>query len=308
MITTIPDYDDATAFERLALTYVPLGSTQSSPDLIDLELRSDGTAHFTRGFTEDLGAAAVTEVLGRFRPLLFGAAWKVLDLLVELALSQSNYPTPKNGRVTIDAKIKAVSSGWPAPGLGGTRRSCRPPASLDPQPWKVLAATYAKTHQVRHALVHRRVDVDHAGHLIGTNDQGTPLTPVSSQAQEALCRAAQRAATTVINRGMTVREGSDLAAQLDQLAALHGEPLLGGVAAGHVERVRVHAVSTADGRWQLDLPSWQQGIAAKTSDPWVDLEIQGPQGGRGMLAHLEDIPAGVGFIDPNAPPGWVQTP
>lgn len=96
-------------------------------------------------------AGGVQDVYIDLRPLAFGAAWKVLDLLVELALTQAGVAAA-GGSVTITEKVKRART---AVGL------C-PPLSSDAPVWATLTAVYAATEEVRHSLVHRQAEVDRA--------------------------------------------------------------------------------------------------------------------------------------------------
>src|SRR5918992_4157882 len=88
MITTLVELEEATAFERFALAAgIPVIVIPDSVQRASLDLRGSGTG-VTIGVlaTENLGARARQDLLDQLRPLLFGAAWKVIDLVIELAL------------------------------------------------------------------------------------------------------------------------------------------------------------------------------------------------------------------------------
>ncbi|MCZ7537895.1 MAG: hypothetical protein M5T61_19505 [Acidimicrobiia bacterium] len=216
MIGSHSEFDDATAFERWALEgLVPLPAARPHSAVKDIEHNAvrvmAGTA------VVRVYAGGVREVHVDLRPLAFGAAWKVLDLLVELALSQSGFPSAS--RVTITEKVKQAR----------TAAGQCPPLTSDAALWRTLAATYASTEEIRHSLVHRHAEVDRSsGVLTGRDRHGNQLPPISAEQQEGFCRAVQRAAHATLTGLLTPRERSDLAWNLDQLSHLHGEQPLGG--------------------------------------------------------------------------------
>ena len=141
------------------------------------------------------------------RPLLAGAAWKVLDLLVEAALGQPGK------RWRIAEKISQVHSG-----ISG-------PPNFGKATWDALATTYANTAELRHSLVHRQVHLDASEALVGRDKNGRPLTPLSSTEQEALAKAAVRASSLALAPAANARIEGDLLRHLHALAAWHGVQL-----------------------------------------------------------------------------------
>ncbi len=102
LISSLVEFEEATAFERWALEgLVPLPSSRPHTAVKDMEkneVRVMGASAVVRVY-----AGGAREVHLDLRPLAFGAAWKVLDLLVELALSQAGMGVM--GRMTIEAKV-----------------------------------------------------------------------------------------------------------------------------------------------------------------------------------------------------------
>lgn len=88
MITTINEYEAETAFERLALDrYLPL-TAQTSGSYIDIRPLIDGGKNVIKNGTSHIQANREDSLRAAFLPLAFGAAWKVLDLTLELALAK----------------------------------------------------------------------------------------------------------------------------------------------------------------------------------------------------------------------------
>ena len=239
-------------------------------------------------------AGGVREVHVDLRPLAFGAAWKVLDLLIELALSQAGLGG--TGRITISSKIAHAKR---AAGL------C-PPLTSDAALWGALTAIYVATEEIRHSLVHRLAEVDRAtGELTGRDDQGNVLPSITADHQEAFCRAVQRAAQAIVERAISARQRSDLAWHLDQLEHLHGQPTLGGQP---MELVPLGIAPTrlSGNDVLVDanalLSELRQNFPDRTG---YDATFKLPDG-RQLLVELEQVPATEVAVDPNDLPDWAQ--
>lgn len=98
------------------------------------------------------------------RPLLFGAAWKVLDLLCELTLGQAGVAR-QGGRYLVSFKVEKAAN--------GTLASISP---FDGRPdlWARIMGTYGATEELRHSLVHRRLIIDPATGEISGVDRAPP--------------------------------------------------------------------------------------------------------------------------------------
>lgn len=290
VIGSVVEHDDATAFERWALEgLVPLQGARPHPAVKDIENNAvrvmAGTA------VVRVYAGGVKEVHVDLRPLAFGAAWKVLDLLIELALSQAGMAT---GTVTITEKLKQARK---------AAGQCLP-LTGDTVLWRGLAATYAGTEEIRHSLVHRRAEVDRAsGELTGRDRQGRPLTPISAAHQEAFCRAVQRAATAALNRSISPRERSDLAWNLDQLTHVHGLDAIGGIKMAPAPLGVVRA-RMRNGTVLVEAPSILTEFRANFPDRAAYDASFELQDGRHLLVELEQAPHEEVAVDPAALPPW----
>src|SRR5262249_46475356 len=151
------ELDDATTFERLALaTGFPLLPNPATVAQASLDLRSPN-----RGVTlgamavENLGAQARQDVIDQLRPLFFGAAWKVLALVLEFAFFADGHRPQASGRWRIDEKQK----------LARRHRGKCPPWMALPDLWARICALYEETAEARHCLVHRRITISPAGDM-----------------------------------------------------------------------------------------------------------------------------------------------
>ncbi len=301
VIETLSDFEDATAFERYALARaIPIleaGTRQVSS--VDLRKGSGKaitiviaeTARVGGGGDDGLRDAAV-------RPLFFGAAWKVLDLLMELAFGRANLtPANKNDRWSITEKKAHTSTGHGA----------LLPLTGDAAIWSRIGRCYANTVDARHSLVHRGMQVDPTtGALTGKDDHGHPIPPIDADTQAAFCRVAQHAAKAAISGAFPARTRSDFCWHLDQLASLHGEPLLGGIEAAPAIRVLAEPTQAESG-WELN--SDQVLADAQKTFPaakYFDLELYLPHDdSRYWSGDLESAPSGPTPFDPDAPPSWL---
>lgn len=243
---------------------------------------------------ETLGATAsgCIEILA-IRPLLMGAAWKVLDLMLEAALAADG--VLPQGRWTIAKKVSHARS--------GTGR----PVSIPADCWRALMITYAETEQLRHSLVHRRAYTEADGSLTGHSAERAPLRALTVQEQEALARAALRATEMLTGSASGRRAESDLASHLAALANLHGVRF----SADRIESIPrltviVDAVPGGSDAFVLDLP-YIRARQPFRSAPYTDLIVQiRDRPGTSLRGALEDAPDEVLVIDLNAPPDWLR--
>ncbi|WP_417787149.1 hypothetical protein [Stutzerimonas xanthomarina] len=222
-ISTTAVFAESTAFERLVLDRLMPRYGSDSADEIDLREAMVGTGPVQVKISAfvSLFAHAVAEATASMLPLLFGAAWKLLDLIVELALQQGSAPS-RDGNWAIKAKARALTRGDAnAAVLGG-----------DPAVWAALGALYVATTEHRHCLVHRLARFcQQSLTLSGVDAQGQPLRALCGEELQAFVRAAQIAADAVIAGGLQAREADHLRYELDRLRAHTGQPLLGGTKA-----------------------------------------------------------------------------
>ncbi len=209
------DFDAASALERdvlqRALPLVPTASDGSARVVIDV---AADRADVAIGVTDVLGAtpSSCIELLA-IRPLLVGAAWKTLDLLLEEALLQGGFTPSSNRGWTIDSKAKRARAGDAKP------------TAIGMQAWRALMRTFAWTVDIRHSLVHRRAHTTPSGELVAVDRAGNAVGSLTVEEQEALARAALRAAELVIGATVDNRVEADLVRQLGVLSRLHAEKL-----------------------------------------------------------------------------------
>jgi hypothetical protein len=292
VIQTVQDFVDASAFEQNALAIVyPLVNAQS--DRGGLDLRSNAIRVQVHSI-EDVAEEARNALIHELRPLLFGAAWKILDLLVEYGLNQT---TPQ-AHWTIQAKQAQASS------------AVVTPLSNDPDVWSRVAALYANTVEARHCLIHRRFVFSATGDMTQLVDrQGVPMPDVTAEEQNAFCRIAQRASIILQLGRFTPRDRLDIVASLDKMAAHHGLGVLGGGASARLpELAQVNAQQSTAG-WTVDIATaLDKAEEIFPGRAYFDIEVSFPGTGLPpLVGRLEDAPReSAVLIDPASPPAWID--
>jgi hypothetical protein len=249
----LQEFDEATAFERYAIeTSIPAHADSLNTASMDLrrpvghiEVGAEIGVHVAIGVTENLSAGAVTSTIGRLRPLIFGAAFKVVDLMLELALEAAG-KTPTSGhRWLITEKVAAARA---------AAGDLPPVTDTFPDGWQRLCALYAEWEEVRHSLVHRTASVDVAtGALVGHDRTGKPLTPLSAEDQEQFTRLATEISRAVLAGDLELRSRKRLAWRFNQLKAHHHLPDLTDAAKpGTAVDVIANLEELPDGVWRID--------------------------------------------------------
>jgi hypothetical protein len=167
---------------------------------------------------------AAVERLG-IRPLAFGSAWKVLDLLLEYALAEAGLSPAnrKQKRWRIDEKIAHARSG----------NGQAAPLSTNKAVWQRLMTAYAETEEVRHSLVHRRATVGAAGEVTGADRSGNALRALTLDEQVHFMRAAQRAVKYLQQNSLSSRDEAAILGELDKLAGVTSMPSTGHSVVSH---------------------------------------------------------------------------
>lgn len=295
------DFDIDTALERDMLSRsLPLAPTSGfdyATILIRPPLRNVAV-HLRSGDTLGATPASCVELLS-IRPLLVGTAWKVLDLFLETALNVSGH-TPSHGNQwrIIEKRNQA-------------RAHARTitPAGIPKPVWDALVATYARTIDLRHCLVHRKAWTDSVGALVGNDAQGMILRPLSPSEQEALGRAVLRAAETTTSTA-DARVVADLTRQLGSLSGLHQVRLPASLSADQVPTAAVilEPLRNSSDLYRLPIPTVRK--RTKESFPfatYIDLLVRfSDRPGFELRGRLEEPPHRVIPLNPLQPPPWLH--
>ena len=309
MPTAAAEFADDTAFERYLLDRTtpllprsPAGSVIDCgdyPNSISVAARPQAV-RVEVTMTDSSGSGQDDLSLDDIGPLLFGAAWKVLDLLVELMLEQAGVSHDQRSRYSINFKAREAE--------GGASSAVSPFASrLDL--WSRVLKIYAGTRDLRHSLVHRRLKVDPAtGDMHGEPSPSGPApTPLTAREQMAFCQVAVAVAEAVIHDELQTRQANQLSWALDQLAAHHGEGSLGASpASGVVPVVIVRPQIGPSNELTLNMTAIAECAQAAVQDvSYYDLKIYLPDQ-RVLAGHLEDAPTGSVTFPVDHPPPWLH--
>ncbi|MEU2302717.1 hypothetical protein ABZ584_35550 [Streptomyces antibioticus] len=304
MPTNLQEFKDDTGFERLTLDrFTPLLPRSEASSVLDLDANdlqvTPGVAVASGDSTS--GALGADLTFDDVRPLFFGAAWKVLDQLIEFALEQGSVAPKQGRRYTITEKVKHAGSGSVPPVS---------PFGHHPDLWHRLACIYASTEELRNSLTHRRFTVDpHTSELRGTprNQGGAVPKSLNQGEQTAFCQAAIGAAEVVIRGRTPTRRMDQLKWVLDQLASHHAQPLLGSSPAHPMIPVlRLRRVPGSSNELTLDTAAIRRSACVTYADATnFDLEVLLPDG-RVLAAPLEDVPNGPVTFSIDALPDWIR--
>jgi hypothetical protein len=308
MPTTLIEFEDSTAFERYVLDRAaPLLPRPEGTSVIELgEFDSAGVAIGVQpaivrvGSSDSAGSASNQLSADDIRPLFFGAAWKVLDQLIELALEQAGVAHDRRSDYTITLKVREAANGTVVP---------VPPFASRPDLWLRVVMIYASTEVLRNSLVHRQLIVDQAtGDIAGVPRPGQPApAALTASEQWAFCKVAVGAAEAAITGQLPTRRAGQLGWVLDQLTAHHGQPSSGASPVeGVIPVVIVRPALGSSNEVTLDFAGIAgRARAAVGGVSHYDLEIHLPDG-RVLAAPLEDAPQGRVTFAVASPPGWLR--
>ena len=308
MPTSLTEFDEDTAFERYVLDRAtPLLPRSQGTSVIELgEFNSVGVAIGGQpasvhvGLTDSAGSAGDQLSADDIRPLLFGAAWKVLDQLIELALEQAGVHHDRRWDYSVKFKVTEAANGSVTPG---------PPFVGRPDLWLRVITTYASTDVLRNSLTHRRLIVDPAtGDINGVPRPGEPAPIALTVAeQSAFCQVAVGAAQAVIDGDLPTRLADQLSWTLDQLTSHHGQSAFGASPAqGMIPVVIVRPTPGPSDDLTLDFADIaSRAQAAVGGVSHYDLEIHLPDH-RVLAGPLEDAPQGRVTFALASPPRWLR--
>jgi hypothetical protein len=120
MPTTITELADDTAFERFVLdrTFPLMPSSGGAASVVDLGKSGSisvavtpqpAVARVSVSLSDSSGSPEGQLSVDTVRPLIFGAAWKVFDQLVELALEQAGVSHDRGNDYTIKLKSQSAA-------------------------------------------------------------------------------------------------------------------------------------------------------------------------------------------------------
>lgn len=245
----------------------------------------------------DISEAAVNELKDDLTPLIFGAAWKILDLLLEFSLNCAGLH-PAHKVWTISEKQRhALASNGDSTILGCSKKV-----------WEGILHAYASTVEHRHCLIHRIAEISvETGALSGVDRKGKNLIPLTRSQQIAMAEIACLACRAVISKVIDSRLENQLKYFLDCLVP-HTQATAFGTGA---------LVAPVQIRLTLDVESDQfflntfgvleraRGLVPHATH--FDLLVDVPDGsGRHIFCKAETVPSAKVSIDLNKLPSWLE--
>jgi hypothetical protein len=291
---------EQTAYER----YVLRSATPLVKGVIgSVDLRRD-----PRGDVSGIAAGVepCREVLDQFKlkfvPLMFGAAWKILDLIVEDSLGPlAARPNgrPRHWRIEDKATEVLTSSGAIKARKPFTRRQAE---------WTAAMRMYANTKELRHAVTHRDAGRDANGNLdieVTDNQGDTRRHVMSLDEQLAFCRATRRLIDAILTKQLHARNRDDLAFHLAQarqysLATFDGRDLCA------IREIIVNLPEVAPGVARVDVPAAKAAIKGQPEPHVADLVAFVPGLSAPLVGALEKMPAVVREFSIVNPPRWLS--
>jgi len=304
------EFKEESGFERYTLDRItPLLPSSEAKSVIELGALGSSsiavtpqTARVNVGVNDSSGAATGLITADDVRPLLFGAAWKVLDLLVELGLRQAGFAfdDQRHQSYRIETKAKEARAD-----------RVQPVAPFDGHPalWLRIMSLYAATSELRDALVHREVRVDPgSGSITEALRPGYTHAPqtLTSDEQSAFCRAVVGVANAVTTDELAARQVDQIQWLLDRLRSKHGHPSFdASPVTGLIPQVILRPIPTSD-ELTIDFAAVRQGARSSVSNvSHYDLKIHLPDG-RVLACPLEAAPTGSATFPISQPPDWLQ--
>lgn len=241
------------------------------------------------------GTGRREELRRALHPLGFGAAYKVLDMLVEHVLRANGASA---GRLTFEKKTRALAKRprmLPVP-LGGR-----------PDLWDRLSRLYVDLEQGRHAVTHRRAQVTAAGDLEIYDNARRLIDTIASADIGAFAAAVHAVAELVIDASDDHRRVSIAAWHLNALRARHGFPVLPASDPNAGARLLVMDLERlGGGRLRFDVDRARQTVDGQVPSVW-DLQLHGDD--RVFVGRWDDLPDQAGTtvdFHPASPPKWLS--
>lgn len=244
------------ALELALLEDVLPGPEHRRGEVIDLRGQS---ALLTASSSSNLFSHDTAAMIQRsLLPLLFGVAWKILDLIIERVWHAEG----RRGRISIEAKCRRTQ---------GNRGSDFTALVGDLEIGERTGMVYAASVELRHTLAHRRTRWSAIEGL--TDEQGQTL---SSQEIHALCQLAiltGRAAEMPLDD----RSRAHAAWWANELSTMHGLPSLSFAHSPRpMDVVKVLAARGPQG-WIIDTErAMAKAIATNSGYPFAHLEVHAP--------------------------------
>lgn len=295
MAFPITAFAEATEYESYILDKLAPALPETSSTHI-LDLREERARQHAEVVLDTITVSVVVggkPVAVDLTPLVFGAAWKVIDVVLDMQLQEKEGPGPHS----IRKKVRTAKSG------NGVRRE----DPFPPDIWQRLLHSYANTYDLRHSLTHRGFTPHPDGSLEATPEPGHTTPPTKMTRDEVIyfLRAAQAMREALISQSLSARQAANLRFILNRLQPHHRLPPIGGREVTGDVVVQVNAEQAEDGTLFFDLTRVLSETAVRHPNGACDIEIH-LDDGRIILGELEEWPADDPTIRlDRLPPGYV---
>jgi hypothetical protein len=233
------------------------------------------------------------ELRQSLRPLGFGAAYKVLDMLVEHVLRANG----AKGRLEYEKKKSKI-----------TKRPVSLPTPLDAHPelWDRSAALYGEFLEARHAVTHRRAQVTATGDLEYREASQLEKTIPSTEI-ESFAAAVHALAELVIDARDDDRQVKIVTWHLNELRARHGLRLLPATDPNaHRRLLKMDIIGLDDGLFRFEVADARKTIDGQSPSLW-DLRLYvNDRVFVGRWEEMSDHSASVFDFHPASPPQWLS--
>ena len=298
MITNINEYEAETAFERFALDrYLPL-TAQTSGSYIDIRPLIDGGKNVIQNGASHIQANREDSLRAAFLPLAFGAAWKVLDLTIELALAKQGIKPQREAKLwPIKEKARLAMSGT-LNGVILTEETCT---------WEGMLTCYVSTIEYRHSLIHRQAQfVETPLTLSGYGRDGMPLPPLDEATLRALIALSQLIGEGIINNGLNRRRLDNVNFLLNRLLCFGVNSVPKGVRMKPIEYYWMKLRRNPHGQWVAPFSVVREQMRCRRQIGHIDVRIDLPgESGRQLVGQCEELPDRDVTIDFNQPPSYL---
>jgi hypothetical protein len=295
------EFADDTEYERFALDRLGAHRVRiAKPGLIyHDEANPEGGRRgsmIVKGGTAVMGAQAREELRRSLRPLGFGAAYKILDMLVEHVLRANGVAGPRMG---FAKKRNALST-----------RPATLPVPLDghPELWDRMAKLYVAFEETRHGITHRRAQVTSSGDLEIYDNSRARIDTITTAEAAAFAAAVHLLAEVIIDVDGDPRRAAIVAWHVNTLASRHGLSQLPAADPEAGRRLLISDVIPLEsGIVRFDVVRAHRIVKHQQPPSLWDLELR--LGDRVFVGRWEDVPTAAGdHIDfhPASPPGWLS--
>jgi hypothetical protein len=295
-MNTIQDLKDATAFELLLLQTILEAGESSSQVTIDLTCPKEFAGnHYVSKVA--LSGNDVKALKAKLFPLVFGAGWKIIDLILEYEITQAGLCRPGDYIKISTKKNLALNKD-----ILGVNLDC------EQQTWHCILDAYAHTVEHRHCLVHRTAEVGEAtGELNGTcRSTNQALVTLTQHEQIAFASSAVLTAKGILDGGICQRNEAFLKYHLNQLANHSRASILAGASAPKTVEVKILLQEDNHGLF-VNLGEELKRINQNQLTSYYDVVFKHPtKQALKMKGQSELIPLEKVYIDLDSPPGWLS--